>query len=81
MKPYIKKKIELQKKLNLLPVKDLEKVKKYVDSILIKEKIQNPEPKNLEGIWKNKGFENIDDLPGEIKKIRHEIYGSILKKF
>jgi len=35
---------------------------------------------NLKGIWKNKGFEKIDNLEKELKEIRKEITEAILKK-
>jgi hypothetical protein len=38
------------------------------------------EPRNLCGIWKNKGFEKVADLENEIKEIRHELSDSILNK-
>jgi hypothetical protein len=38
------------------------------------------EPKTLAGIWKNKGFEKIKDLDGEIRNLRKELGNQILER-
>jgi len=74
------KKVQLQNELNLLPSSKLDDVLKFIESLLSKSDIKKTEPRNLCGIWKNKGFEKVADLENEIKEIRHELSDSILNK-
>lgn len=47
----------------------------------IKADKRTKEPKTLGGIWKDKGFEKINNLDEEIKNIRKELGNQILEKF
>jgi hypothetical protein len=80
METDILKKVQLQNELNLLPSSKLDDVLKFIESLLSKSDIKKAEPRNLCGIWKNKGFEKVADLENEIKEIRHELSDSILNK-
>ncbi|UJS22794.1 hypothetical protein [Thiothrix winogradskyi] len=35
--------------------------------------------KSLKGIWKDKGFERVDNLETAVQESRNELYGSMLK--
>ncbi len=59
----------LTNKILQIPSFKIEEVNKYIDSIISFPKQFNKENK-LKGIWKNKGFEKIDDLNSEISEIR-----------
>ncbi len=48
--------------------------------MLYNEKAKKSGKKSLQGIWKDKGFENLCDLENEIKLIRKETSDSILNK-
>lgn len=80
METDILKKIKLQNEINLLPANKLDEVIKLITSIISKDNFKKAEPRNLSGIWKNKGFEKIEHLESEIEAIRHELSESILEK-
>jgi len=74
------KKVELLNEVNLLSDDKIDELKSYVDKMLYNEKVKKSGKKSLQGIWKDKGFENISDLENIIKQIRKETSNSILDK-
>jgi hypothetical protein len=75
------KRIEIIQELSFIPDNQLDKVKTYLQSLLLTS--NQPTPKNtysLKGIWKDKGFEKIMDLEAEIKAARKQLSDSILNK-
>ncbi len=72
---------EIKRDLANLPADKLADVREYVRKLLQKTR---PAPRNvesLEGIWEGLGWEKIDNLEGEIRKMRKESSENILKKF
>jgi hypothetical protein len=78
------KRIEIVKQLSQVPVERLNEIESFVKFILFQGNIKSPikkkEPETLAGIWKNKGFEKIKDLDGEIKSLRKELDNQILER-
>ena len=74
------KKMELINKIAKLPEQKISEVDSFIQKILAQLELKKSEPISLKGIWKNKGFEKIADLEGELKNIRIELNDSILKK-
>ena len=72
-------KMILTNKILQIPSFKIEEVNKYIDSVISFPKQFNKENK-LKGIWKNKGFEKIDDLNSEISDIRKELNNQIENK-
>lgn len=74
-------KMELINKISAIPEDRIKEVKTFIDFILSQSEseIDSEKPINLEGIWKNKGFENIE-VKSELQKVRKELQISILKK-
>lgn len=62
---------KIKSKLAEVPEEKLSELYNYVESLLRKPKKEKNIVK-MEGIWKDLGFDKIDDLEGEIKKIRKE---------
>ncbi|MDP8240950.1 MAG: DUF2281 domain-containing protein [Candidatus Hatepunaea meridiana] len=73
-------KMELKEKISLLPEERVNEVKSFIDFILAQSEMIKQTPTNLRGIWKNKGFEKINDLDSELKDLRKEMNDSILKR-
>ena len=72
---------EIKRDLANLPADKLAEVREYVRTLL---RNSRPVPSNvesLEGIWEGLGWEQFDDLEGEIRKLRKESSENILKKF
>lgn len=74
------KKMELINKIAKLPEQKISEVDSFIQKLLAQLDFKKPEPISLKGIWKNKGFEKIADLEGELKNIRRELNDSILTK-
>jgi len=71
---------EIKRDLANLPADKLAEVREYVRKLLpTKRAAKQVEP--LRGIWKDLGWEKIDDLEGEIRKLRDESSAAILKKW
>ncbi len=70
------KQLEITQQLSLLSEKQLEQINQYLKTIFTPT-YQNH--KSLKGIWKNKGFEQLDEIT-ELKQIRQELNQSILQK-
>ncbi|MCK4763807.1 MAG: hypothetical protein KAW12_16515 [Candidatus Aminicenantes bacterium] len=63
---------QIKSKLSQIPIEKLPEVYDFVEFIRIRSR---PKAKNiikLEGIWKGLGFEKINDLESEIRKIRRD---------
>jgi hypothetical protein len=74
------KRTEIQKQLSILPQEKLQQVSDFVEFVLFQSKVEHKRVVKLGGIWKNLGFEKIDDLEAEIRKIRQDASSAILKK-
>jgi hypothetical protein len=64
---------KIKKNIKRIPPEKFEDVNNYLESILLKLQIKSS--KNIikfEGIWKGLGFEKIDNLEAEIRKLRDE---------
>jgi hypothetical protein len=72
-------KMELINKISVIPEERIKEVKTFIDFILSQSDLDAEKPINLQGIWKDKGFEKID-VEAELKKIRKEMESSILKR-
>ncbi len=75
------KKLALNKKIALLPDDKINKIMAFIDDILKSTDSNSLKRVNLCGIWKNKGFEKIENLESEIKKVRKQLNNSTLKIF
>ena len=69
-------KTELKEKIALLPEEKIKDVNIFIDSILAQSKAEEPKRVSLRGIWKDKGFDKIEDLGCELKKLRREMNDS-----
>ncbi|MDH4129100.1 MAG: hypothetical protein OEV44_10125 [Spirochaetota bacterium] len=74
------KKIELIQKLSHIPDMKIDELNKIIDNILKESEEILKKPISLKGIWKNKGFEKINNLELELKTIKKELTDSVLKK-
>jgi len=73
------KKIEISKKLSLMPEHKIDEVNDFVEFIISKLHVRKRKPARLCGVWKNKGFENID-IESELKAVRRDLTDSILHR-
>jgi hypothetical protein len=71
---------EIKRDLANLPANKLAEVREYIRKLLPKSQ-EKKEVQSLEGIWAGLGWEKIEDLEGEIRKLRKESSEAILKKF
>jgi len=74
------KKMELIKKIEKVPEQNIEELELLLKTVLEKLKIKKQKPVSLKGIWRNKGFEKINNLEKELKAVRKELNDAILKK-
>ena len=74
------KKMEINKKLSLISEDKLSEVADFIDFILSKSQVQGRKPLRLRGIWKDKGFEKIEDIESALKEVRAHLTNSILDK-
>jgi c-di-AMP phosphodiesterase-like protein len=70
------KQIEITQHLSLLTEQQLEQINQYLKTLFVPVSENN---QSLKGIWKNKGFEKIDEV-AELKQIREELNQSILQR-
>lgn len=70
----------IYKELAMLPDEKLDEVKDFIDFIGYKFAAKKKHVVKLKGIWAGKGFEKISNLDTELKSIKKELSGSILKK-
>lgn len=71
---------KIKQKLSKIPDDKLMEIGDFIDSILVKSQKSSPSIVKLEGIWEGLGFEKIQNLEPDIKKIRKEDSNSIMKK-
>jgi hypothetical protein len=69
----------IYKELSILPEKQLNEVKDFVEFISSKNQVKKRTVVHLNGIWEGKGFEKLN-ISKEIKSIKEEISKSILKR-
>lgn len=74
------KRNEIIQALTLLREEQLEKVRIYIDSVLLSPHVHPKSNRSLKGIWQGKGFEKLYDLEGEVKAARQQMRETILKK-
>jgi len=74
------RKMKLIQNISRLPEPKIAEVDSFIQKILSQLEVKKPEPINLKGIWKNKGFEKIADLEAEIKIARKELNEAILTR-
>ena len=67
-------------KIAHLSERKFDEVNLFVDFVLTQSKGVFSESINLRGIWKNKGFEKIQNLESDIGDVRKEISDAILKR-
>ncbi len=73
------KKIEIINDLSFVPTDRLDEIKKLIDNILYTSNVKHKQPISVRGIWKNKGFENLD-IEKELKTLRREIQSNLDRK-
>ena len=66
------KKLEIISNLSVVPIDKLDEISSYIKYVLFKSKTKKSNLVSIKGIWKNKGFENIN-VENELKNIRKEI--------
>lgn len=71
---------KIKQKLSKIPDDKLIEVDDFIDFLLVKSQKPIPNIVKLEGIWEGLGFEKIQNLETNIKKIRKEISNSIMKR-
>jgi len=72
------KKLELDRELSMFPDEKLDDVKTFLDDLLLDTQ-KKTSSRNLKGIWKGKGFDEID-LEQAIQNTRKELDRSILER-
>jgi hypothetical protein len=70
---------EIKRDLARLPENKLAEVREFVRQLIPPG--QRPRIESLRGIWKGLGWENIEDLEGEIRLLRKESENQILERF
>lgn len=70
------KQLEISQQLALLSEQQLEQINQYLKTLFTPATEKN---QSLKGIWKNKGFEQLDEI-AELKQIRQELNQSLLQK-
>ncbi|MEY3221127.1 MAG: hypothetical protein RIT27_2484 [Pseudomonadota bacterium] len=73
------KKVEITKELNALSETEIDQVKQYVDFLLF-QKLPSSRVQTLAGIWKDQGFEKLNNLEQDIYALRQTLSVSILEK-
>jgi len=73
-------KLDILRKLSLVPDNSLEKVKEYLDMLLADEEKGTTGEKCLKGIWRGSDFEKLVDLEVAVREARKELQGNILNK-
>ena len=73
-------KAEIVRELSLLPDSKLDKIRVYIETVLLESKVATKHNRSLQGIWQDKGFEKIIDLEAEIRQARKRMGKSILKR-
>lgn len=73
-------KVDILRKLSLVPENRLEKIKEYLDMLLVDVEKDASGEKSLKGIWKGSGFEKLVDLEEAVREAKEELQGNILNK-
>lgn len=73
------KKVEITKELNALSEIEIDQVKQYVDFLLF-QKLPSYRVQTLAGIWKDRGFEKLNNLEQDIYALRQTLSVSILQR-
>lgn len=74
------KRTELMSEIALLPEEELDSVRLLIGSLLARVKVPERSSRSLRGIWKDKGFERIEDLEAALKEARQELGAAILER-
>ncbi len=74
------KKMTIIHELSRIPETSLDRVKRYLDSMLQDIQVSVPTNQSLKGIWKDAGFEKIVNMEEEIRNVRHELQEAILTR-
>jgi len=74
------KKTEIIRQLARVSEKELDKIKMCIESVIMESSRLNQPRHTLKGIWKDKGFDRLNDLEEEIRQARKELGESILRK-
>lgn len=80
MNPTAIKKIAIIDALSQVPETHLDQVQNYLNDLLEKESIPQSKSQSLAGIWKNAGFEKIENLEEEIRTLRTDLQSNILNR-
>ncbi len=72
-------KLQIQKRITLLPKEQLQKVKIFVDSLAVNSS-GKVRPVKLKGTWRGKGFEKIENLEEILSDVRKELTDEISNK-
>ena len=70
--------IKIMKLLSFIPDNKLNQLEMYINSILPESLKKDQTNISLKGIWKNKGFDKIDNLDTQINKIRKQFGSNII---
>ncbi len=65
------KTIEIMNNITLVPAEKLAEIDHFIQLILLNDPALKRRPISVRGIWKNKGFEDLD-IEKELKEIRTE---------
>jgi len=71
---------KIRTKLGEVPQERLTEIYDFVEFIVQKSKPKKKNIVKLEGIWKGLGFENLDQLEAEIRKIRAKSHRQMAEK-
>ncbi|MCK4906234.1 MAG: hypothetical protein KAS64_01710 [Spirochaetes bacterium] len=71
-------KIKIIQKLYSMSEKNIEAIQNFIDSISNKENLSTSI--DLKGIWKDKGFEKINNLENDLNEIRKKMTNSTLNR-
>ncbi|KOR32164.1 hypothetical protein TI05_09060 [Achromatium sp. WMS3] len=72
-------KLDINQGLSFLPEPELQALKIIIDKMTNKS-VDERNGKSLKGIWKDKGFEQLDDLNNALRQARKEINATILNR-
>lgn len=72
---------EIKRDLANLPANQLAEVREFVHKLLDSAHSEQKEIQSLGGMWAGLGWEKIEDLEGEIRKLRQESSEHILNRF
>ncbi|MCK4761014.1 MAG: hypothetical protein KAW12_02370 [Candidatus Aminicenantes bacterium] len=73
------KKIEIVSNLSFVPTDKLDEINDFIQYIMYKNKVKKKKPLSVWGIWKNKGFEEID-VEKELAILRKDVQDNLDRK-